>query len=267
MRALLAAPLIALVALSGCVASDDDPLAGLDGVGSVTVEDDNATLTGQGVAIRSFEANATGLTVDFTFDAVAGQASASGNASAPANGTGNASRTPMSWTLAFGDGNQTNGTSVPGAANHTYAAPGAYNATLTVRSGNASATRTLAVNATGNATAAAGPVQDPIHLEGSVLCLPTGLANGEIAGDEQTFTVNAGQGTMTVTLAYDEATGLLEDLDIVLTDPAGEQTESAASGPEPPIVLEAPAAGEWTASIVGYSCVLEQEYTIDVVFS
>lgn len=62
----------------------------------------------------------------------------------------------LTWTLAFGDGNATNGTALPAALNHTYA-PGNYSANFTLRDGKAATSYTAAINASaassGTATA------------------------------------------------------------------------------------------------------------------
>ena len=54
----------------------------------------------------------------------------------------------LSWVLTFGDGNQTNGTSLPAGLAHNYTAAGNYTANLTVSDGQA--------NATSNVTFAVG---------------------------------------------------------------------------------------------------------------
>ncbi len=43
-----------------------------------------------------------------------------------------ASQTNLTWTLNFGDGNSTSGTTLPATAPHTYTVPGSYQAALTV---------------------------------------------------------------------------------------------------------------------------------------
>lgn len=261
LRLTLLTCLVGLAGLSGCLEIEGEPLDASDLLGDVAVEGDAASAHATAVRIVAFTANATGLSVLFALDAAAGQADASGNVSQPANATGQAAALPVTWELSFGDGNATNGTSMPAQATHTYGAAGSYNATLTVRAGDARANRTLAVNA----TSPAAPTQAAQQLSGTVSCLPTAVLDGELAGDTQTFVVEAGQTLLTLTLAYSEDTGV-EDLDMVVTDAAGKQTESAESGPEPSLLFESPAAGEWTLQVIGYSCALEASYTADLVF-
>lgn len=182
----------------------------------------------------------------------------------------------LTWTLSFGDNSSANGTLAPAAnatgnttarslagnATHDYAAPGTYNLTLAVTDGKATANRTL------NVTVAdlAAPAQDPIHIEGSVSCLPTIVLGGGVSDDEQVFAVLAGQRTMTVTLTYAEDYGV-EDIDLVATSPGGKDTTSEEAGPEPPMVIDAPEAGDWTLTAIAYSCMGSLDYTFDIAFA
>ena len=59
----------------------------------------------------------------------------------------------LTWELAFGDGESTNGTSLPANATHDYATAGLFNATLTLDDGTAQATYNATVNATAEAVA------------------------------------------------------------------------------------------------------------------
>ncbi len=73
------------------------------------------------------------------------------NGTAPLNVTlelsGNVTQGNLTWTLLFGDGNTTNGTSLPATLVHLYSGGGNYTPTLTVSDGtrNATATANLTV--------------------------------------------------------------------------------------------------------------------------
>jgi PKD repeat protein len=81
----------------------------------------------------------------------------------------------LTWVLVFGDGNQTNGTSLPTTVNHTYAATGNHTASLTVSDGSLNRTATAKVAAEGEG-APSGPTPED-------LCPTDSLAVGhETAG-------------------------------------------------------------------------------------
>jgi PKD repeat protein len=176
----------------------------------------------------------------------------------------------LNWTLSFGDGNETNGTALPAQVAHNYTAPGSFNVTLNLTDGLNSTLYTTVVvasNGTGNASAAA-EVQAPEQLTGSVVCAPTFVVKGEVAGSSNELVVLEGQKLLTLTLSYDDPGGAgLTDLDITVTDPNGDSETSEEVGPEPPLVFESPAAGTWTLALIGYSCMGEASYTVDATFA
>lgn len=138
MRVALVASIVLLAALAGCTAEkkDDDPSA------STTSTSVSATATAAPTPkVATLLANVTNgtapLAVNFTLNATAGA---------------------VAWTLSFGDGNVTNGTSLPPAANHTYVIAGNFSANLTVSyPGGAKANATLAINVTLTAASKAAP--------------------------------------------------------------------------------------------------------------
>lgn len=171
----------------------------------------------------------------------------------------------LNWTLSFGDGNQTNGTQLPTTVAHNFTASGAFNVTYTLTDGRNSTVYNTRINGTGGV--ATPPTQGPIQLTGTVTCAPTVVVRGQVAGASNEFTVEAGQTLLTITLTYSDPSGEgVNDLDLTVTDPSGTEEVSDESGPEPPLVFEAPAAGLWTLAITGYSCLGEADYTIDAVF-
>ena len=257
-------PLVAVtlaLLLSGCFV-EKDPEATAQEVADAPTASASGSSTSGAPANNSPQPgnltfNATGLEVAFVLEA--------------SDPDGDA----LTWTLTFGDNASANGTFAAGAAanqsvepvravqaanaTHAYAQAGNYSVTLVVSDGKASANRTYDLT-----LAPAAAPQEPIRLEGSVVCLPTILVNGELAGDSQSFDVLAGQRTMTLT--FDFGTGDVDDLDYTLTGPSGDATESAEGGPEPPMTVAAPAAGTWTLDVTGYSCAGEASYTMDVTF-
>lgn len=263
----LALAITALLALSGCVVTDDDVQAAADLAADHAAEHGfDAAQVQQAVSvlrsISNASANVTGLNLTLSLYA-------------DGNGT-------LTYDVAFGDNTTANGTlarvaevnetvvptgnySFGFTLEHAYNATGTYNVTVTVAAGNVTLTRTLNVTV-GESGPVFGPTQDPIHLEGTVLCLPTLVENGEIAGETLPFTVNDGQRGFTLTLDY-AAFPLVDDIDFVLTSPSGKEYASEAVGAEPPMTIDMPEAGEWSLQVIGYSCALELPYTVDIVFA
>jgi PKD repeat protein len=174
----------------------------------------------------------------------------------------------LNWTLSFGDGNSTNGTELPAQVAHNFTAPGSFNVTLNLTDGLNSTLYTTVIVASNGTAGAAAEVQAAEQLTGSVVCAPTIVVKGEVAGSSNELVVLEGQSLLTLTLSYDDPGGEgLNDLDITVTDPSGKAEVSEEAGPEPPLVFESPAPGTWTMTIIGYSCVGEASYTIDATFA
>jgi PKD repeat protein len=178
-KPLLAVFLLAALALAGCSGGGDDGdkagpgSSSSTGSGSVTGTSTAPAPKANHVPSAALNASvATGaspLKVDFT---VSGE-----------DPDGDA----LSWTLAFGDGNRTNGTSLPATASHTYNVTGnsTIAAVLTVSDGRLNATGNVTIRVTAPAAAA-----DVTVLEGEVsmacdtpgLCYVVG-ANGCLGWD------------------------------------------------------------------------------------
>lgn len=151
MRAFLMALLLLVAGVAGCSdAGDDDP---------------QPTASTSASASRSPSSSSTATTsASSTSSAPAANQPPTGGVSAVLNGTlaafnltgqdpdGDA----VSWTLAFGDGNVTNGTSLPAAVEHTYV-PGNYSVRYNVTDGRLTSTFNLTL--TVNATAGGGIIQ------------------------------------------------------------------------------------------------------------
>ena len=175
----------------------------------------------------------------------------------------------LNWTLAFGDGNATDGASLPGDATHTYAAGGNFTAVLTVSDGNLTASANVTI-----AVAAAGALPDPLHFEGTLTAVPfvpgVGSPNEFVEESSATheFAFTGTPATMTLTLAYEGGTpGVFTDVDFFVTDPSGEETASEAEGAEPPLEVESPAPGQWSVRVFAYGGEGEVPYTLDVAFA
>lgn len=174
----------------------------------------------------------------------------------------------LRWTLTFGDNTTTaNGTTLPSSVSHDYASAGNFTALFTLMDGKTNATYNLTV-----AVAGAGALPDPLHFEGTLTALPyipmvaspNGLIDSATATHEFAFT--ATPAVMTVTLAYGEGL-FFNDVDLFITDPAGEETAAEEAGPEPPVVFESPAAGTWGIRVFAYGGEGDIDYTVDVTFS
>lgn len=159
MRPLVALALAALLtaSLAGCA---DDNERYPDGVPTRSTGPAPTQGPGNGSSSTG-TATATSSTTT-TGDPGANQAPNATLSAAPTNGTAPLNVTfqlegddpdgdALSWTLVFGDGNQTSGTSLPAMANHTYG-PGNHTAVLQVldgRGGNASSNATIRASSGG----------------------------------------------------------------------------------------------------------------------
>lgn len=90
----------------------------------------------------------------------------------------------LNWTLVFGDGNSTNGTTLPADVNHTYAMTGNWTAMLTVDAGSDNATSSVLI--TVGSTSGGGP----LHFEEDVASGSTPVA--DVLGANQCVGFNAG---------------------------------------------------------------------------
>lgn len=172
----------------------------------------------------------------------------------------------LTYTASFGDNATGNGslarapantTGVPAggftaSTNHTYAAPGVYNITVTVSDGTRTANRTLSINVTDDA---AGPVvaQEPLTLSGSC---STGADDAP-----HTFDVLPGQPILVASI---DIGGGGIDLDWSLLDPTGDEADGAASftvAAEEDLTAEAPVEGTWSIAV---TCFLGAAASYDI---
>lgn len=122
MRVVAAAFLLTLLAFSGCLtAEDDDPTTSTSTTSTSSAPTSATTTSGADNQTAS-----AARAVNFTADLLNGTAPLLVNFTL--NATGNVS----SWALGFGDGQTTNGTTLPAAVNHTYEIGGNFSANLTV---------------------------------------------------------------------------------------------------------------------------------------
>lgn len=154
MRPLLALACLALLTatLAGCA---EDPERYPDGVPRTTTSRSpsaTATATGTSTAPPANAAPTAGLDVSPV------------NGSSPLNVTfsltgSDPDSDPLTWELVFGDGNRTEGTTLPAAIEHSYASAGNYTASLTVSDGSLNRTATAHVAVAG----AGAPVEPTIE--------------------------------------------------------------------------------------------------------
>ena len=143
MRALAVALIVLVAALAGCADPNKDA-------------DDTPSSSPSASATQSATSTATAAPTPKAASLLAN--ATNGTAPLAVNFTVNATAGALSWSLAFGDGSATNGTSLPAAANHTYSVGGNFSANLTVTyAGGATANATLAINVTLTAQAKAAP--------------------------------------------------------------------------------------------------------------
>lgn len=129
---ILACLVLATVAFAGCSDQPSDDPASSSTSGSPT----SASTT-------SSSSRSTTTSSTSTSSAAAANHPPVGSLSVLVNGTSarfelngsDADGDALSWTLEFGDGNRTNGTSLPASANHTYASTGNHSATFNLSDG------------------------------------------------------------------------------------------------------------------------------------
>ena len=138
MRALLAAALLLSLAFAGCTdgGNDDDPTP----TSSSSSSSSASRSTSATSSSASSSSSGTGTA------APAANRAPTGSIAATANGTlvlfnltgSDQDNDALSWTLSFGDGNQTSGTTLPAALNHTFTA-GNYTAVYNLTDGQLTA--------------------------------------------------------------------------------------------------------------------------------
>lgn len=259
----LALAITALLALSGCVVSEDDLDAAANEAANQLEDADFGSASANQAAgdaasvlraLSNVSTNVTGLNVTVSF-------------SADGDGT-------LTYDVAFGDNSSENGTmdvravevdenvtptgnySYVVTLSHAYDGPGTYNITVAVAAGNFSLERTL------NVTVAepAPPVvpMEPMDMSGTCT---TGVNDGM-----HTFDVTYGQARI---LASIDIGGGGVDLDWYLIDPSGTEqaaADSFSAASEGDLEVEGPAAGTWTIEVACFLGVAAS-YDIHIEFT
>lgn len=189
MRALLAVLLLLTFVLAGCAskggAGDDDD------TGTSTA---SGSSSGPGTQTRT----GSGSTSGTSSGAPGPNHAPSALLSAAINGTtvafnmtgADADGDALSWNLTFGDGQASQGAALPANATHTYAAPGLFNASLSVTDGKDVTIVNVSINAT---AAGAGAAQDASgETVGSVAGCGPGIAG--LVGAGQDYAGGAAEG-------------------------------------------------------------------------
>ncbi len=268
-RASLALLLVCALALSGCASSGGDG-DGDDQSGS-TSQSGSGTSTKTGTSGSKSATSSGAPAADLPPTAALNASLASGAAPLRVNFTATGSDPegqPVSWALSFGDNSTDgNGTALPATVSHLYKAAGSFTARLVVLDATGhQANATLAVTVT-----AGGALPEAQHFAGTVTGGPyvpqVGTANGNVpqATATHTFTTTSSAAKMTVVLAYAEGVAFT-DLDLFIHGP-GVESSSEESGPEPPVEVAAPQAGEWSIDVFAYGAEGPVDYTLDVTFS
>lgn len=162
MRALLAVSCLALLfaAFAGCM---EDQERYPDGVPTRT-SSRSGTTTGTGTSTGT----STGPSGNGTHDNGTNQPPTANLTAAPINGSSplnvtftiagaDADGDNLTWSLALGDGNRTNGTSLPASFNHTYNQTGNFTAILTVSDESTIATSSVVIRVEGGTGGPAVP--------------------------------------------------------------------------------------------------------------
>ncbi|HUR62206.1 MAG TPA: PKD domain-containing protein [Candidatus Thermoplasmatota archaeon] len=187
------------------------------------------------------------------------------------NATGTDPKT--TWSLAFGDGNQTTGATFPANVTHRYARGGNLTATLTARFGDdstANATVLLSLVA-----GSAGPSVAQLHKTGKVTATmqgpgaptPVGCGLQGEGKDKFTYTwlFNSTATNVKIDLAI---AGTDNDFDLYFLDPAGKEIKSSAAfnavdGSKESIAAAGPyVPGAYKVQVVG-CIVVNGSFTLD----
>jgi hypothetical protein len=183
MRTLAAVALASLLAfsLAGCA---DDVERYPDGLPATSTTSRSATSTGTGSA----NATATGTSTASSSSTGPSNAPPVANVTAvPTNGTvplnvtfslsaSDADGDALSWTLVFGDGNQTTGMALPATVVHSYTTPGSRTATFSVSDGQANATSRVVIQAAAAGEGGGAPATDPRCDRPQITAVGTGPA-------------------------------------------------------------------------------------------
>lgn len=155
LTAVLAITCLVALAFAGCSGKDKD--------GGATSSSSSSSRSSSSATSSSSSHSSTGTTTSSSSSTSTGPSNSppTGSISAVTNGTlaaftlngtdpdGDA----LSWTLAFGDGNSTNGTTLPATASHNYTAGGNFTANFTVSDGRHTAAYNVTVAVGAGATA------------------------------------------------------------------------------------------------------------------
>lgn len=160
--------LVASLALAGCSGSDD-------GDGTATSATDTSTAGSASATTTARSSTGTTTSASSTTTAASNRAP-TGTVSVTVNGTQavfalngtDADGDGVTWVLAFGDGSNETGTSLPATVDHSYAAAGNYSAQLTLEDGQATAVLNVSVLATA-ATAGGSQTATGSWLQGNVM--------------------------------------------------------------------------------------------------
>lgn len=148
MRGLLVALLLMTMALAGCTDGDGDDPAPTSSSSTSTSRTTTTTAPATSSSTTTSSSSTTSTAPPANKPPIGSLAATVNGTAANFTVTGSdPDGDKLSWALAFGDGNATQGTSLPATVLHTYPA-GNYTATLTLNDGKTSAIYTLDLAAT-----------------------------------------------------------------------------------------------------------------------
>lgn len=273
---LLVSVLMVFALLAGCATKGDSTSTSGTGAGSAPT---HATASSSGTHAIAFSAAAGNATHKATLTAN----KANGTAPLNVTFTVGALGTARNWTLAFGDKNQTKGSSVPANVTHRYLVGGNLTATLTVRfTDNSTANATVKLTFKASSGGGASPVAK-LHKSGTVTATvqgpgsPTPVGCGLQGEGKDLFTYpwvfNAtvgGAAAVAKNIKINLAIGgsAPNDFDLYFLDPAGNEIKSsvdsnALTGPKEAISLPGPyVPGTYKVQVQG-CIVVAGSFTLD----
>lgn len=149
------------VAFAGCTSGgNDDPSASTSSSTSSTSRSSSTTSSGSGTTTSSQTTTSGAPAGNHAPTATLSATPVNGSAPLTVNFTAtgaDADGDSLTWTLVFGDGNQTNGTTLPANATHAYAATGNFTAVLLVTDGKESSNKSIVITVEDGISGATGP--------------------------------------------------------------------------------------------------------------
>lgn len=262
LRGLAIGALFLTLALAGC--SDDK-----EGEGSDTTTDTGAPITYSNTPTSSSSSSSSTSASSTSTSSSPANRAPTGAISVVVNGTtatfdltgtdpdGDA----LVWGLEFGDGNSTNGTTLPTTLSHNYTA-GNFTANFTITDGSAMATYNVSLNVTGGASGGGGAEISGTVAVACALCFDAADNGAPMVGSVSLASGEQGFDAIWLALTPEMA-GLPYSMSAAAGD--ADALLLSACAPDASVVAISDAEGpEGGAVPAGVGCILAYQFFIDV---